>query len=567
MDIKKIRASLGLTQQETADYLKISRRTYQYLEKVEEHEKSLKYDFFCDQLLKYNDDFLYSFNTNVVLGNKLSKFKESVSSYKKRFCYKHLINYLNNDNNKKVCILYGLRRTGKTTMIFQALSDINIKEAAYIKIKETDNMSLLIKDINKLYDAGIKYLFIDEITLINDFINTAATLPDIFCQMGMKIVLSGTDSLGFGFADKDELYDRNIMIHTSYISFKEFSYVLDINDIDKYIEYGGTFKIENMGYDDPDFKNDEVSFKDIESTRKYIDSSISRNIQRSLKNNHFGAYFANLKELYENQELTNVINRILNNMNHDFLISVINNKFESSDLGSSKQLLLHNQNKNIQNALYDINHDEVIKKMTDILDIKEKDELNVKITKNILIQVKTYLIMLDLIKDVEVRYSDGHKEMRTIFVQPGMRYSITKSLIYSLMEDEYFSNMAEKEKQFIIEKIISDVKGRMLEDIVLLEEKLSNKDQFVFKYIDITKGEIDMVSFNKDFDNINVYEIKHSDKISYESQSRYLHDDTLLEPLIKRYGNIANKIILYNGKTAKEKDILYKNVVEYLKEL
>ena len=78
-----------------------------------------------------------------------------------------------------------------------------------------------------------------------------------------------------------------------------------------------------MNFDDEDYLNDEVSFKNDESTRKYIDSSIARNIQHSLKNDNLGIYFNELRELYENNELTNAINRIIEDMNHRFLIDLI----------------------------------------------------------------------------------------------------------------------------------------------------------------------------------------------------------------------------------------------------
>jgi len=42
-------------------------------------------------------------------------------------------------------------------------------------------------------------------------------------MMGMKLVLSGTDSLGFAMANRDELYDRSVMIHTSFIPFREYA--------------------------------------------------------------------------------------------------------------------------------------------------------------------------------------------------------------------------------------------------------------------------------------------------------------------------------------------------------
>ena len=53
----------------------------------------------------------------------------------------------------------------------------------------------------------------------------------------MKIVLSGTDSLGFLFAQNKELYDRAVTIHTTFVPFSEYSRLLRI---DEYIRYGGT---------------------------------------------------------------------------------------------------------------------------------------------------------------------------------------------------------------------------------------------------------------------------------------------------------------------------------------
>lgn len=40
--------------------------------------------------------------------------------------------------------------------------------------------------------------------------------------MGMKIVLSGTDSLGFWLAMDEELYDRAKPIHTTFIPYREY---------------------------------------------------------------------------------------------------------------------------------------------------------------------------------------------------------------------------------------------------------------------------------------------------------------------------------------------------------
>lgn len=507
------------------------------------------------------------FNTFVLTGENLESAVSPVKLYKKRYCYRDIKKFLNGDYYGKICVLYGLRRTGKTTLIFQSINDLPIEQTAYIKVKTTDDMSKLTKDLDILFKYGYKYIFIDEVTLMDDFINTAAVLSDIYSQMGMKIVVSGTDSLGFAFADKDELYDRNIMIHTSFISYSEYSYLLDINSVDSYIEYGGTLKKENMSFDDPDSVFDDVSFRDDETTRKYIDTAISRNIQNSIKNNRFLGYLHHLKDLYEAGELTNVINRIIENMNHDFLVSVITERFKSHDLGSAKQLLLHDAPLERSRILYDIDTEEVLKTLKSIAEIKEKEETNVKITQSHIEQVKTYLYMLDLVVNYPTVYDDYNEEERIIFVQPGMRFALAKALVYSLMKDRYFQSVDERDRSYITSKILDDVKGRMLEDIVTLEvNKKAGKNKKAFKFKLISGGEIDMIIADETIGQCEIYEIKHSDKAVPE-QAKFLKNEMICNIIEKRFGKISEKIVLYRGKDTVIDDIKYLNVEGFLNKI
>lgn len=565
MTFKELREKYGLTQSECAEILGVSRRTYQYLESNNSNITSSKFKAYYEKMEEKLSP--QKFHTNVLVGKELLKLNSTVKNYKKRYCYEYLKDFIDNNYFGKVCILYGLRRTGKTTLLFQLLGDVDINKTAYIKVNELNNMAQLVEDIRALNKDGFINIFIDEVTLLSDFINTAATLSDVYSMLGMKIILSGTDSLGFMFAGNDELFDRNIMIHTSFIPFKEFSYILDINDIDTYIEYGGTLKKENISFDDPAYKQDDIAFKDDEATRKYIDTAISRNIQRSLKNYSFGNNFIHLKELYEANELTNVINRIVENMNHEFLLSVINDKFNSSDLGSSKQLLLHSNIENVDTALYKIDKEKVLELLKEIIDVKEKEDRIIDVKIEALKQVKTYLYMLDLIADISYVYDDRTKENKIIFTQPGMRYSITKALVYSLLQDKYFNTLTNVEKDYIINKILSDVKGRMMEDIILYETSLILGKNNVFKYKAIAGGEIDMVCYNKEDNTFNVYEIKHSDKIAYESQTKFLHNEHLINSLEEIYGKLKNRYVLYNGENKIVEDVNYLSAQEYLNEL
>lgn len=572
MTLKQLRIAKGLKQSECAKYLGMSTRNYQNYENNMEKVNTAKYHAIYKQLEAYQKDVPVSpsttasvyFHTNVVTGIGIQAFSKRVAQYKKRDCYAKLKKFIDDDYDGKICILYGLRRTGKTTLLFQMMGGLPAEQTAYIKIQTTDNMSKLTKDLDRLFKVGYKYVFIDEITLMEDFINTAAILSDVFSMMGMKIVVSGTDSLGFAMANRDELYDRSIMIHTSFIPFREYARLLDIRSVDRYIEYGGTLKMENMSFDDPDATFDEVSFRDDESTRKYIDTAISRNIQHTLKNDHYGEYFNQLRELYDKGELTNVINRIVESMNHRFLLRVVQENFKSHDLGSAKELLLHDFPAERANVLYDIDEKMVVERLKAIIEVKEKSDTTIEVTQEHIDKVKKYLLMLDLIVDCSERYESGKHAEHTVFAQPGMRYSIAKALVYALMQDEYFRSVSELDKEYIVAKILDDVKGRMLEDIVLLETyKSCSRNEEVFKFKFDNGGEYDMVIYDKQKYTCCIYEIKHSTEI-VERQTRYLKDVEKNAIVEARFGKIVGKYVLYRGKNATIGDIQYQNVEQFL---
>ena len=444
------------------------------------------------------------------------------------------------------------------------LSELPIEKTAYIKVQTTDDMSRLTKDLKVLFELGYRYVFIDEITLLNDFIDTAAVLSDVFSMMGMKIVVSGTDSLGFAMANRDELYDRSVTIHTSFIPFREYARLLNICSVDSYIEYGGTLKMENMSFDDPDAAFDEVAFRDDESTRKYIDTAISRNIQHTLKNDHYGEYFNQLRELYEKGELTNVINRIVQHMNHRFVLRVVEDEFKSHDFGSAKELLLHDLPAERATVLYDVNEKQILERLKAIIEVKEKSETTVSITQEHIDKVKKYLLMLDLIVNCPERYESGKQAEHIVFSQPGMRYAIAKALVYSLMQDAYFASISEADKAYITGKILDDVKGRMLEDIVLLEvRKTAPSTMEAFKFKFDAGGEFDMVIYDKASKNCRIYEIKHSTEAN-EKQTLHLRDAEKCQIVEKRFGPISGKFVLYRGKDTFAEGVQYLNVENFL---
>ena len=571
MTLKELRKIKGLTQAQCAAYLGMSTRNYQNYENNAEKTKKARYHEIYQRLEAYGQPApvavpakTLEFHTNVVTGPALQAMTNSVAKYGKRDCFKTLEKFVRGSYDGKIGILYGLRRTGKTTLLFQMLSALPVEQSAYIKVQVTNTMAQLTKDLNLLFQLGYRYVFLDEITLLSDFIDTAAVLSDIFSMMGMKLVVSGTDSLGFAMANREELYDRSVMIHTSFIPFREYARLLEIHSVDRYIEYGGTLKKENMGLDDPDAAFDEVAFRDNESTRKYIDTAISRNIQHTLKNDHHGEYFNQLRELYEKGELTNVINRIVEHMNHRFVLRVIQDEFKSHDLGSAKQLLLHDLPAERATVLYDVEEEKILERLKAIIAVKEQRETTVQITQEHIDKVKKYLFLLDLIVNCPERYESGKQAEHIIFSQPGMRYAIAKALVYSLMQDAYFASVSEADKAYIIRKILDDVKGRMLEDIVLLEVCKAASGQIeAFKFKFDTGGEYDMVIYDREQQNCRIYEIKHSAEINAK-QTIHLRNEEKCRIIEHRFGPICGKFVLYRGKDAVVDGIQYQNVEAFL---
>lgn len=513
------------------------------------------------------------FETSVVIGNRLLAMTKGVRNWKERDCFKQLQKYLNSDATDRVCLVFGLRRTGKTTMLRQAVLKMTTEQAsktAYIKAKGTDTMAAMNRDLEKLLELGYENVFIDEVTLMEDFIDSAALFSDIYAAQGMKIVLSGTDSLGFWFALHQELYDRAITIHTTFIPFREHSRLLGIDSIDEYIRYGGTLRAGELDFDDEDVNAEDASFRDDESTRRYIDTAICKNIQHSLSCCQDGGYFRHLQSLYEAGELTGAINRIIEDMNHRFLIRILINKFKSHDLGSAADVLRRERDPERRTDILDrIDKEAVTKRLMDMLEIRNQEDQSIGITNAHVEEIKEYLKALDLIVDIpnETIIPSAEPLENIIFTQPGMRYCQAQALVHSLAKDELFASLSEHEKTLVSERILEEVRGRMMEEIVLLETfKSAKKNKRIFK-LTFSVGEFDVAIYDSKENTCECYEIKHSDQI-VPAQTKYLTDEEKLNQTSKRFGEISKRCVLYRGENVVlENGIEYRNVEEYLKNI
>ena len=475
------------------------------------------------------------FKTTVRTGSRLRAQIAVTKKYKKRECIRELRDYIFGSQTDKVFVIYGLRRTGKTTMIRQILTELpetEFRKAAFIQVRSRDTLEDIDEDLRQLETKGFKYVFIDEVTLMEDFIEGAALFSDIYASSGMKIVLSGTDSLGFAFSKEEQLYDRCIMMHTTFIPYREFEEVLGIKGIDEYIRYGGTMSLSGVNY------NEDAIFASARSAEEYIDTAIAKNIQHSLKMYEYGGHFRSLLDLYEKGELTNVINRVVENINHSFTRSVVERTFKSHDIAVTASNLL-----------------------------RDREEQSIQIEDYHMAQIEEYLTLLDLIMkiDLESLPEVNRKESVTVITQPGMRYAQANAIVSNLLLDAKFSELSLVERQRILDRLLSEIRGRMMEDIVLLETKIAHPEKKVFK-LQFAVGEFDMVVFDPKELNCKIYEVKYS-KEQVPEQSRHLKDEEKCAMTSHRYGEITGKYVIYRGESGSLEGIQYLNVEEYLKSL
>lgn len=497
------------------------------------------------------------------LKNHTEKMLEGIE--KKRFVADNLKSYLTSPNNRRVCCLYGLRRTGKTTMMLQEIKDLNnYDKALLIECDNGSSIMQLRKEIEAHPEA--EYVFVDEITKARNFITASSVLANKYAAEGIKVVLSGTDSLGFFLAKSDELYDRADIIHTTYIPFEEQHYLIGKGIVD-YIKYGGTLSPENVFYNR-------------QNTDEYSNSSIVFNIVHSLEKWNQGRNYGVLRDIVDSGDLPSFINKVIEYDSREFLAKIINRGFESHDLGSLADLLTKSGVADPE-IIYPSDDSEqsveLKKEMQDriraFLNIKDRMlEANPESVQTII----EYLTALDVL----YKLPQTSSKEEYLFTQAGMRYSqasdLSKALVTSDVFDKGYSDV---EKNKILKKLEEDICGGILEDIVLYQTSRTlmnadvSNDYLVSKYRqNAVNKEFDVYMADYRSRTACVIEVKLSKECD-RHQIRHLEDEQFCKDFEVKTGfAIKNKVVLYNGETILnpfseanlENQVLYLNVEDYL---
>lgn len=144
-------------------------------------------------------------------------------------------------NTPQIIALTGIRRVGKTTIIYKIINDyisqkIDPKSIFYFSLDSTKNIDLmeLIEEYELITKKSIKkdklIFCFDEIQKLEDWENKLKTIYDIQkLKENIKIYISGSESLFIKKKSKESLAGRIFDFKVSQLSFKEY---LDFKGID-----------------------------------------------------------------------------------------------------------------------------------------------------------------------------------------------------------------------------------------------------------------------------------------------------------------------------------------------
>lgn len=505
----------------------------------------------------------------------------NVQYTKKRKAYVEVEEYVkSNKRDTKICAIYGIRRTGKSTLmeqVAQNLSDEQKKQAWFITCNNDTDFYDVVAFITKMLEKGDKYFFIDEITSAKNFQNIGQVLSDVFVKMDdAKIVVTGTDSLGLSLVHRGMMYDRIKFIPTTYTSFSEYSTLTGVNNIDDYIKLGSTLKTD--------------CFSSYKETQNYIETSIVFNIIGSLeKSEGLKKYPPTLTEIYNNNDLNNAIQRIINHFAQSLTVKILTEQITIHPLSTALHNLAEKGNK--PGLLMRQNID--FEKINDSVAYA----LGIHTTRTSPVEEKHINVLSDFLEDIGLittipvieSFSNRtfQKDMK-IISHPGMFHAIIKYTLDELQKNEnWLQDVSNEDRTKLLESTYTSAVGDILENIVIKDifELLSNgkrvnKDDFfgentgrwyVSKLSIYDKNskrdyEADLIIFDKEKKETYLFEIKHSKDV-VEQQSKHLENERFNQYVEENFGQVKRTIVLYNGEIDTSLTVPRISVTKFLKEL
>lgn len=189
-----------------------------------------------------------------------------------------------NIKKRYILSIVGLRRTGKTTIMYQMIDyllqkDVKPRNIVYFSFDEmVEGLDHVINTYREIQNGNLRkdrtYLFLDEVQKLRDWENQIKKYYDLYPKL--KIVISGSESLYVGKLSKETLAGRIHEFHLPTLSFSEF---LDFKGI-KPKPFAPRIKPEFMDYINKGGFPEMVNETNMREVGRYIRSSVIDKIVR-----------------------------------------------------------------------------------------------------------------------------------------------------------------------------------------------------------------------------------------------------------------------------------------------
>lgn len=474
----------------------------------------------------------------VKTGDELTAFAVKAEG-EARACAAALQSYLSEENTTRVLVLCGLRRTGKTRLMREALGSMSAdarRRAAFLQMSPAVDALKLNCDLKRLVRRGFCTFFVDDVTRSADACACLSLCADLYAVTGIKMILSG-DGLDFCEASARQ-NDRCITVRTTEFPFREAERVLGATGWEDYICRGGTVN------------RAENPFATVERADEYAEVALVRNLRGAVLRNGGDAFPLLCREKDE-VRLTEILRREVFALNRRAAADALCKALSAHDLWAKPTWRSWEQ-------LNPPSPEELAPLREKLQALypphPETDE------------VLRGLERLDAITSITtVSLPQLTEAERTAVTLPGWRYAQGEGEIRRRLQDPLFGQLSLTERNRVGERALEELRGRLLQDLILTETQRAYPHCRVFR-LEFTAGAFDIVIFDPARAACRIYEIKNEAQRDLR-QGRHLRDEKKCAETEFRYGTIQEKHVIYRGASFRGSEIRFWNVEEYLRAL
>ncbi len=277
---------------------------------------------------------------------KIGKVRQSLTKEYKRIVYNQIMKYI---DKRLIILLYGLRRMGKTTIMYQIISELlEHTEGKNILYFSFDEYAYSIDDVlneyqnsvlHKTFDNTEKnvYIFLDEIQKLQRWEDKIKIYYDLYPNL--KFILSESASVSLRKKSDESLAGRIITTAVEPLNFTEFLEMNGLNVIkikenpdlykrdimpllDRYMKYGTFPELS---------RNEDDDYARLYIRETVIDRIIYKDIEREFKVNDVDLLKALIKMISNRPGMTLNFKAISENIGRDQ--RTISNYFEYLEFG------------------------------------------------------------------------------------------------------------------------------------------------------------------------------------------------------------------------------------------